>query len=106
MTLNLTLYPGERGGLWRTIRLAPLSCLNTRTTPADSCGRSKLGMAFRRSGVRLPPGPPIFEFRSASPAITFETFIRPYDSLLTVYFVEKLTRILERPSPLRAIAAD
>src|ERR1700736_2448711 len=35
-------------------------------------------MAFRRSGVRLPPGPPIFEFGSATGAIRFSTLIRPY----------------------------
>jgi hypothetical protein len=62
-----------------------MSGLNTKSTLADSGGRPKLGMAFRRSGVRLPPGPPKFEFRTANGAITFETFIRPYDSHLTLW---------------------
>ncbi len=39
-------------------------------------------MAFRRSGVRLPPGPPNFEYNSDSHTVTFSTFIRPYDTHL------------------------
>lgn|ERR1700694_179379 len=55
-------------------------------------------MAFRRSGVRLPPGPPIFEFNSASSAITFQTFIRPYDSHLTVTGFEIQSALPKEPA--------
>jgi hypothetical protein len=37
--------------------------LNSKTTLVDPDGRSSLGLAVRRSGVRIPTGPPIFQYR-------------------------------------------
>ena len=41
----------------------PTINVNTTTTLAASGGRPRLGMAFKRSGVRLPPGPPLFRIQ-------------------------------------------
>ena len=48
-----------------------MSVSNTKTTPADSGGQPESGMAFRRLGVRIPPGPPDFDYNSDSDTLTF-----------------------------------
>ena len=54
----LTAYRVDFGGLWWTNRPPPMSGLNSKTTLVDSGGRSTLCLAVRRSGVRIPSGPP------------------------------------------------
>ena len=57
---ELTAYRVDFRGLWWTNRLPAMSGLNSKTTLADFGGRSTSGLAVRRSGVRIPSGPPIF----------------------------------------------
>ena len=54
----LTAYRVDFGGLWWTNRPPAMSGLNSKTTLADFSGRPTLCLAVRRSGVRIPSGPP------------------------------------------------
>src|SRR5579859_639826 len=56
--VDLTAYPVDFGGLWWTNRPPGMAGPNSKTTLVDSGGRLSLCMAFRRSGVRIPSGPP------------------------------------------------
>ena len=56
----LTPYPVAFGGLWRTNPVPAMSGLNSKTALVDSGGRSTVCLAVRRSGVRIPSGPPNF----------------------------------------------
>ena len=54
----LTPYPVDFPGLWWTNPPPAMAGLNSKTTRVDSGGRSTLCLAVRRSGVRIPSGPP------------------------------------------------
>ena len=45
---------------------------------------AQVGHGIQKVGGSTPPGSTNFEFKSASSAITFSTFIRPYDTQLTL----------------------
>jgi hypothetical protein len=60
----LTAYPVDFGGLWWSNRPPVMAALNSKTTLVDYGGPPTLCMAFRRSGVRIPSGPPNFRVQN------------------------------------------
>ena len=82
----------SRAGLSWTLMdrsTAIAATIELETAPVDSGGRSTVGMAFRRSGVRIPSGPQISEYEMAlarMPSLRAQRVGSLFDSFSTVYW--------------------